>query len=199
MDESLIKFYICTSNFYLYKGIVCSLSEKINCHFIWLSSIDKKNAIFLQELRPQDIVMLLSETNDIDFYFLMKLCKCECKVIMATSEQNWLLSIMFNFAMMSNKFYLSDLLLAIHSKNRHNFYTNFPKFTQQEKKVLFYTSKGYSVTTMSQYLAISEKTIYQHQRNALNKIGLDKPRNVVGLPKNFLNFMFHEHQKQYQQ
>lgn len=46
---------------------------------------------------------------------------------------------------------------------------------------------------MSKYLDISEKTIYQHQRNALNKIGMTKPRNVVGLPKNFIEFLFHKH------
>ena len=109
---------------------------------------------------------------------------------MASSEHNWLLNIMFNFVMINYKFYLSDLFLAIHAKNKTNFYTRFPHFTSQEKKVLFYTAKGHSVSDMSKYLDISKKTIYQHQRNALYKIGMDKPRNVVCLPKNFIEFLF---------
>lgn len=193
MDELLIKVFICTENYYLYKGVVCSLSERLNCHFVWIKDIDSNKTQLLQEIQPQDIVILLTETNVIDFYFLINLCKCNCKVIMASSEQNWLLNIMFNFVMMNCKFYLSDLLLAIHSKNKNCYYAQYPRFTRQEKKVLFYTSKGHSVSDISKYLDISEKTIYQHQRNALNKIGMTKPRNVVGLPKNFIEFLFHKH------
>ncbi len=190
--DTLVKVFICTDNYYLYKGIVCSLSERVNCHFVWVSDIDNKSSFVLNALRQQDIVILLTETKMIDFYFLIKLCKCQCKVVMASNEQNWLLNIMFNFAMINTHFYLSDLLLAIYSKSNQNFYAKYPKFTKQEKKVLFYTSKGHSVSAMSRYLEISEKTIYQHQRNALNKIGMDRPRSVVGLPKNFLDFLFHK-------
>lgn len=191
MDESLVKVFICTENYYLYRGIVCSLSERLNCHFVRLNNFDQRKAHLLQEIRSQDIVIILTEINTIDFYFLINLCKCNCKVIMAGSEQNWLLSIMFNFVMINCKFYLSDLLLAIHSKNKINYCAQYPRFTPQEKKVLFYTYKGHSITIMSRYLNISEKTVYQHQRNALNKIGMRKPRNVMCLPKNFIEFLFH--------
>ncbi|WP_313080948.1 helix-turn-helix transcriptional regulator [Atlantibacter sp.] len=190
--DTLVKTYICTDNYFLYKGIVCSLAERLNCHFVWVSDINQAQYI-LSEVRQEDVVILLAETNTIDFYFLIKLCKCQCKVIMASHEQNWLLNIMFNFIMINSHFYLSDLLLAIHSKTMHSFYAKYPKLTRQEKKVLFYTYKGHSVSAMSRYLEISEKTIYQHQRNALTKIGMEKPRNVVGLPKNFLEFLFHKH------
>jgi len=190
--DTLMKVFVCTDNYFLYKGIICSLSERLNCHFIWINDINKPS-FALSELKQQDIVIILTETNLIDFYFLIKLCKCQCKIIMASNEQNWLLNIMFNFIMINSHFYLSDLLLAIYSKSNQNFYAQYPKFTRQEKKVLFYTSKGHSVSAMSRYLEISEKTIYQHQRNALNKIGMDRPRSVVGLPKNFLEFLFHKH------
>lgn len=192
MEESA-KFFICTENYYLYKGVACSLPERLNYSVVWVRNINEQNLPAIKSLTEYDVMLILTETKKIDFYFLTHLCKCACKVIIANSEQNWLLNILFNFTVISRHFYLSDLLLAVHSKSNKNFNAKYPKFTKQEKKVLFYTYKGYSVSVMSKYLAIKDKTIYQHQRNALNKIGMDRPRSVVSLPKNFLEFLFHKH------
>lgn len=189
MDKTLIKVFICTDNYYMYKGIIDSLSERLNCHFVWIKDIDDHAPAMLKDLGAQDVVILLNHASMIDFYFLLKLCKSQSKVIMANSEQNWFLNIMFGFVIIGERFYLSDLLIAIHTKNKASYYAQYPKFTNQEKKVLFYTSKGHSIFKISQYMSISEKTIYQHQRNALNKIGISKPRGIVGLPKNFFHFM----------
>lgn len=190
MNKTPVRFFICTDNYFLYKGIVCSLSERMNFKFMWVKETYLE---IVEQLQSEDVVLLLQETHLIDFYFLKKLCTCECKVIMTNSEKNWMLNIMFDFVMINRRFYLSDLLLALHAKNKTIFHARYPNFTRQEKKVLFYTSKGYSVSDMSIYMGISEKTLYQHQRNALKKIGMDKPRGVVALPKNLLEYLFHQH------
>ncbi|MFB0713420.1 helix-turn-helix transcriptional regulator [Buttiauxella noackiae] len=66
-----------------------------------------------------------------------------------------------------------------------------PKITTREKNVLIYTLNGIDINIMSHLLKISHKTIYQHQRNALKKFGIRKPRDIINLPTNFIDYICH--------
>lgn len=186
--------YVITRNHYLYRGIVHSLQDTSKFTFIHLSPDMKTCREIIKNATPLDILLLVSDYGcKFDFQFLVSASKCRASVVYSGWFDNFKFQRMFGFTLIGGNFYLSDLLQALNVRNNVSRSIRYPKITLQEKKILFHLWKGVSVTEIARFLSVEPKTVYQHQRNVLNKIGIRKARDLFLLPKNFIEYMYLVH------
>ncbi|MCK7230004.1 helix-turn-helix transcriptional regulator [Enterobacter asburiae] len=187
MEKKPGRLFICTDDYYLYYGAWCSLTVTLGYDIIWLKSIESLHDLVWLNLREDDTVILLTEINLINYTMLLSMYQREFKIFIRDEKDDISLKYLFNFIILNRDCGLNDLLFAIHASNYKYNTVLYPKITPQEKRILTYTLKGYTVKNISDLLEVSEKTIYNHQRSALKKLGVRKIINLFKLPRNLLD------------
>ncbi|MFJ3458544.1 helix-turn-helix transcriptional regulator [Scandinavium goeteborgense] len=186
-----MNIYILTQNLYLYVGIKNALKEHINAKIMHIKFDEVYYFLKQHYFLGDDVFILSSEFSTLDFSSLLLLSKSNAKTIISRNNFRFNYREIFNFSVIPQKFYLSDLLQAIHLTPVIHISTTLPKITEREKSILFYISSGIDIHVVSEILNISHKTTYQHLKNALKKVGIRKSRDIINLPRNFITYMCH--------
>lgn len=189
-----VNVFVVTENHYLYYGIDASLVGRGDYRVSMVSSEKTMNSAIIKNAQDTDIIFLVAEKNNFDFGFLKTICKCRAKVIYAKNDTNFPFGYMFDFIVITARFFLSDLLQAINSSQRKSRIVKFPNITKSERIILYYTIRGTSVNDMARYLSVSTKTVYQHQHNALAKVGVRKVSQLTEIPNKFIDYLYLKHQ-----
>ncbi|MEJ8833126.1 hypothetical protein [Enterobacter cloacae] len=185
--------FVVTNNYYLFYGLECSLAGKINYRLQYVDPNENKKNSLIKDAGESDIVLLISEGANYTFNFLEQLCRSRVKVIYSQKLTNFPFNQIFNFIVISARFYLSDLLLAINIEQNKSHKITFPKITEMEKIILYHSARGASVSMIANYLSVSVGTVYQHQLNAFSKVGIRKACQLPELPKNFIDYLYLRH------
>ncbi|MCK7230005.1 helix-turn-helix transcriptional regulator [Enterobacter asburiae] len=185
-----MNLFIVTSNYYLFCGIESLLVDKVHHRLTLINPEEAEKSSQIKNAGCSDIIFLVSEGTHYAFHFLQQACKSKAKVIYAKHATDFPFNKTFDFIVISARFYLSDILLAINVRQVKSRTVRYPRITETEKLILYYTARGASVNAISQYLSISISTVYQHQRNALSKVGVRKASQLPELPKNFIEYLY---------
>lgn len=186
-----MNIYVFTQNIYLYTGIKHTLKKYLKANIVHITFNEVNDFVNQHYFLSDDIFILSSESVKLDFHLLLLLSKSSTKTIISRDNLNFNYNAIFQFSEIPENFCLRDLLQAIHLNPIIRKTTTMPKITTREKNVLIYTLNGIDINIMSHLLKISHKTIYQHQRNALKKFGIRKPRDIINLPTNFIDYICH--------
>lgn len=185
-----MNIYVITENYYLFTGVVHSLSSRMACHFIRLNPHDTNNYSIYKDSAPSDVYILAPENSKIDFSILVALNDTKSSVIFARSNSDGNICRMFRFTNLERVFHLSDLLQCIFKlKPSDSREIHLPKITTQERSVLLLTLSGMGVSYIGARFNMTVKTVYAHQRSALKKLGVRKVRDVISFPDHFVEYI----------
>ncbi|TNV20475.1 hypothetical protein FH968_10760 [Buttiauxella sp. B2] len=184
-----MNIFILTNDFYMFNGIKHALSDRLAYNCVQVDPSSPYNAFLFFCASKEDVFVLLPDFYKLSFDVLLGLNNSKASVIITKTESTSILGLIFQYQLIPKKFYLSDLLQAIHFKYSEAKVANIPKLTGREKDILLFTVKGISISSMSRSLDICIKTAYQHQRNALKKIGIQRACNIFQLPDNLISYL----------
>ncbi|WP_423781719.1 helix-turn-helix transcriptional regulator [Enterobacter cloacae] len=187
MDHKKNRILIYSDNYYFYNGLFNCLKKVFDYDISWVGLDANINFLTSMDLREEDIIIILAEMSFIDSNMLEYMSHSNCKLILASKLIIPRLESILNFYTLNWCFKFNELLFAIHAPKRIVRFCSGIKITKQEKKILIYTLEGFTVRKISTFLQLSEKTIYYHQKNALNKLGVNKSFNLHKLPKDILH------------
>nr|EKW5935112.1 helix-turn-helix transcriptional regulator [Citrobacter farmeri] len=148
----------------------------------------------IKNATPLDVLLLISDYGSkFDFHFLVSASKCRGHVIYSGCFDNFKFHKMFGFTLIRGHFHPNDLLQALSSKNNISRNIHLPRITEKERQILFQTWSGTSISDIAKIMSLGPKTVYQHQRNVLDKIGIRKARDLYLLPENFVEYIYQAH------
>lgn len=185
-----MNLFVVTSNNYLFYGIESLLTGKVGHRISLISPEEAESSLQIKNAERNDIIFLISEGTHFAFRFLQQACKSQAKVIYASHSTDFPFNKIFDFIVVTARFYLSDILLAINIQQVKTRTVKYPRITETERIILYHTARGISVSVIAEYLSISARTVYQHQHNAFSKVGIRKTSQLTELPKNFIEYLY---------
>lgn len=184
-----MRFYILTQNNYIFAGLKHTLNEYQENDFIQLDPKDDQNIEIYKSSSASDIFFFIPDGEYLDLMSLMHLHHSHSSVIIANNDISWNVSAVFDFTTLPQKFILSDILHALNLLKIKKKTIQFPRMTQNEKKVLILVNKGYAIPSISRLMNIKTKTALAHQLNALKKMGIKKTHHIYKLPKDYIRYV----------
>jgi len=183
-----MSIYVFTANNYLFIGLKKSLEciTSQSCYLVKQNDLNVTD--ILKSACQDDIFLLIPEGLKFSFRFLNAVNHSQAKVLYCLRHTSYAYHSYFGFSVLPKNFTLHELISSCRVRKNIK-KTRPPQLTSQEKLILYYSIRGLSVNTIAKHLSLSCKTIYHHQLKAVNKIGVRKVRDLVNIPKDYIDFL----------
>ena len=186
-----MNIYILTENNYLLSGVAHYLIKK-NWTSVTRFPIESPQATKLIDICSDgDVFIIDMDIMHTKFSIIKKIHDRKCTTVVIKNRSSLILMKPFYTKMFPGIFNISELneILITTQKPASGKRRKKNLITPQERTVLGYFVKGCSVSRISEFLEISQKSIYAHQRSLCNKLGIRRSCDIAALPNGFMEYL----------